>query len=116
MTTRMRDASQASSRTIDLDRSGVIQLAGSAAGRNRIRINRHRDVWTLAGHGQPLGQVEPLTADLAERIGPALHGRPVVRRARTRLGVEHRSERRQQRLTRLGIEVAVHPHHPEQRD
>ena len=67
--------------SIDIDGSGVIQLPGSAAGCERIRIHRHRDVWTFAGHGRPLGKVEPLAADLAERVGPALCRRSVVRRA-----------------------------------
>jgi len=96
----------------------VIELAGAAARARpeRVRIHRQGDVRAFAADGRSLSEVEPLTTDLAERIGAFLRRRPIVLGTRTRLGVQHRAQRREQRLARLGIEIAVDPHHPEQRD
>ncbi len=79
-------------------------------------VDRHGDVRPLSAHRGSLAEIQPLSADLAERVAPPLGRRAIVpRSARPDVGVDHGSKRRQQRLAGLGVEVAVDPHHPEER-
>ncbi len=80
--------------------------------RDRAPSPRHRNpraprprpdhqVGALAGHRGPLGEVEPLAADLGERVGAPLAGRALVLiAARAGLGVLDRSDRPEERLAR----------------
>ena len=41
----------------------------------RGEVHRHHYVWALTGNHRTLREVEPLPADLTERVGSALAGR-----------------------------------------
>lgn len=79
-----------------------------------VRPDRDRHVRAFTGHSRAIRTIHPLPADLAEGVRPALRRCSIVgvcARPPARLGVEHRSERREEALARLGIEVAVDAHH-----
>jgi hypothetical protein len=59
-------------------------------------------------HLGTVGPVEPLSADLSQRVGPALRRRSVISfSVVTNVPVHHRIERSDQGLARLGIEAAI---------
>jgi hypothetical protein len=100
-----------------VDRSDVIQLAGAAFAISKgITVDRHADVRSLPGHLRPVGRVQPLPADLAQGVGPSLGQRSVVPLPQPGLGIQNGSKGRQERFSRLRIEVTVDPNHPEERD
>jgi hypothetical protein len=68
-------------------------------------------VRALAAERGTLGQVEPLPADLAERVGPALRGSALVLGPPPRPDVDFRAERGDQVLAVLAIELAVRANH-----
>jgi hypothetical protein len=65
----------------------------------------------LTRHLRPVRRIQPLTADLAQGIGPSLGERSAVGPRLALFGIEHASERGDQDLAGLGIEVAVHSDH-----
>ncbi len=95
----------------------MVQLAGSSfASLHGVNAHGHRDMGSFASYRRPLARIQPLPADLAKGIGTSLSRRPVVAfPARSRLGVQNGPKRRQERLSRFGIEVAVEPNHPQER-
>jgi hypothetical protein len=98
-------------------RTHVVELGGA---RRRIgdHLSRHRDghVRALAGDGRPVRLVEPMATDLVQRVDPPLSVGPCPLTASdARVGVHHRAQRGQQRFAGLGVEVAVDPHHPLER-
>jgi len=94
----------------------VIELADHRLTSKRFGTDCHGQVRSLAGHGGALSAVQPLAADLAQRVRPALGRCPiVVLAARPSLGIQHGAQGGEQRLSRLRIEVPVDPDHPEQR-
>src|SRR5439155_6240610 len=106
-------------------RTHVIQFAGVSstvahggpAIPKGVRIDGHGQVRPLRTNALPLAEVQPLPADLAEGVRPALRRRPIVARAaRSGLRVEDGAQRGQQGLAGLGIEVAIKPDHPEEGD
>jgi hypothetical protein len=66
----------------DRDRTHIVHLADPVPAGKRVRRHGDRDVWELAADGGPVRPVEPLTADLAERIGATLSGGAIVDLAR----------------------------------
>jgi len=57
----------------------VIQIRGSSTRvSDHLGIDGHRDVWAFASHTRPIREIEPLSADLAKRVGPALSGRSAL--------------------------------------
>jgi hypothetical protein len=96
-------------RDVDADGAGTIEVGGVVRTMcERVGRHRHGEVRSLAADVRAIGKIEPLTTDLAERIGSAPRGRSSVRTLRRPRGrIEHGVERREQRLSVLGIEVAV---------
>jgi hypothetical protein len=76
----------------DIHGSDVIQVAGTGGSAGeRGGIDRDGHVRSLACHGGPVGQVQPLTTDLVERIRATLGWRAVVVAAVPRSRVHHRA-------------------------
>ena len=93
------------------DRPGVVELAARPRhALERLEIHRHNDVWSLSGDDRPVGRVEPTPADLAECVGSTLSGRTRVG-LKARSGVLDASQRCDQHLSVLGVEIAVHSDH-----
>ncbi len=96
MITRVTFASHASApRGFGGDRTCVLELTGRTAF-ERPQIDVDDDVRSLAGNARPIGRGEPLPADLAQRVGPALPGRSPVGFVRSGLDVDDRAKRRDQ--------------------
>ncbi len=95
----------------------MVELAGSiGAVAQIVDADRHRHVRVLTSYGRPFGQIEPLTAYLAERIGSSLRRCPGVSLGpQWRFGVEHCAQGGEQGLARLRIEVAIDPNHTQER-
>jgi hypothetical protein len=65
-----------SSRRLGGHRAGVLESTSPAEpALKRLEVHGHHDVRALTGHHRTVGEVEPLPADLTERIRPALGGR-----------------------------------------
>jgi hypothetical protein len=99
-------------------RSGVIQLTGlGGSPAQRLDRHRHGEVRPFAADHGTIRVVEPLATDLADGVRTPLRGCPVVVAAsRSGLRTLHRTQRRQQRLPRLRVQLAVHTDHAEERD
>jgi hypothetical protein len=97
-----------------IDRFGVLQARTTAdATLERVEVHRDRHVRALAADPGANRPVEPLPADLAERVGPPLRRRAaIIRRPRADLGVDDGTDRGDHGLTGLGVERPVDPDHP----
>jgi len=63
--------------------------------RQQVRVDRDGQVGSFSGHRRSVGPIQPLAANLAQGVGAALRGCPVVVLAtRTGLRVEHGPQRR----------------------
>jgi tetratricopeptide (TPR) repeat protein len=95
-------------------REGRVNLEKALSERSRIFGRTHP---LVASTQASIAEVEPLTTDLAECVRTPL-GRSsvVVLAASAGLGVQDRSQRGQEGLTGLGVQVAIDPHHAEERD
>jgi hypothetical protein len=79
----------------------------------RVEVDRDHQVGEFAGDRGPGRGGQPLPAHLAERVGPPLRGGAQIRSsAGACLRVGHRSERGDQGLPGLRVQIAVHAHHP----
>ncbi|HYZ13416.1 MAG TPA: hypothetical protein VFA08_07385, partial [Actinomycetota bacterium] len=112
-----------------VDPSDVFQvdpMAGTPF--ERGDIHRHHHVGALSQNQRTLSEVQPLPADLTERVGAPLGGRPgiglgaltvliagSVSHSRPDVRILHRPERGDHGLTGDGIELAVEAHHALQR-
>jgi hypothetical protein len=65
----------------------------------------------LTRHLRPVRRIQPPAADLSQRIHSSLGEGPAVGPRLALFGIEHASERGDQDLAGLGIEVAIDPHH-----
>ena len=115
--THHRGVARDPTRGLRVDRADVVELAHRVLGTaQHLGTDRDRHVRALSGHARAVGPIQPLAADLAERVGSALRWRAIIGCPRARSRVEHRSQRRQERLARFRVQVAVDTHHPEERD
>jgi hypothetical protein len=72
------------SRRLGRHRASVLELtAATESALERLEVHRHNYVRTLAGNDRTVGKVQPLTTDLAERVGAPLGGRAGIFDART---------------------------------
>jgi hypothetical protein len=79
----------------------------------RLDVHDHAHVWTLPGDLWSPRRVQPLAAQLTQRVRASLAARPHVEPpAVSNVGVLHRVERRHDGVTGLGIEITIHPNHP----
>jgi hypothetical protein len=73
-------------------------------------------VGSFAADHRPVRAVDPLPADLAQRVCEPLRGRAIVFGGlRSRLGVKNRAEGGQERFAGLRVEVTVDTDHPQVR-
>src|SRR5206468_3991059 len=63
-----------------IDGTRVVELALSTKSLQSNEVDGHGDVWPLAGDVRSVEAIQPSTADLSQRIGPALGGRPTIGR------------------------------------
>ena len=73
--------------------------------RQGLGRDREGEMRSLSGHSGTGCEIQPLTAHLSQGIGPSLGGGSLVFLFRSALGVHHGSERREQDLAGLRIEV-----------
>jgi hypothetical protein len=101
-------------RGLAADPAGLLEVAATAhPPPERIHVDDHGHVWALAPDRRRVHAIEPSTADLGERVGATLGRRALVVSAAD-VGVLYRTQRGDDRLARLGIKIAVDPHHPVQ--
>jgi len=94
------------------DGACIAQLAPEAGtSLERLQVHGDGDAGALTRYERPVRRIQPPPADLTQGIGPSLGKGPAVGPRLTLFGIEHASERGDQDLAGLGVEVAVHPHH-----
>lgn len=95
----------------------VLELAAvSRPPFERFKVDDQGDMGPLAQDERPVCLVEPSAADLAQSVDAALPRGPFVRRVSApALRVHTVSQRREHGLPGLRVEVAVEPHHAQNR-
>ena len=117
--TRLTEASQARRRAASEEIGPTSSSSAPEPGVGRrpsrvCKVHGDGDVGTLATHLRTIGPVQPLPADLTQGIGPSLRGGALVCCA-SHLPIAHGPKGGDDRLSGLGIEVAVHPDHARER-
>jgi hypothetical protein len=79
------------------------------------QVERYGDVWAFAANHPSVGRVQIASADLTESICPPLRRSAVITVGSTRIRIEGRSKRDEDRLPRLRIQVPVETHHAVER-